>query len=227
MTANSSVSLDLAFSVADYAIFGIMLVISFGIGVYHASKSSKNNEEFVMGSRSFGIIPMAISLCASFNSAYMILGIPSEIYSHGTQFYIMILGTGFGVFVAAELWLPILYRIQVVSIYEYFELRYRSKFPRILMTLIFVLKVCNSATSLFYVICEKRNVISDMLVRGHCRLRADNCVEFSDKLVMVALRSTFGHLLHYLHHTWRHSSHRLDRRLPDFHHVWWNFGHFH
>lgn len=133
--------MELSFSIADYAIFGIMLVISFGIGVYHASKSSKNNEEFVMGSRSFGIIPMAISLCASFNSAYMILGIPSEIYSHGTQFYVMVLGTGFGVVVAAELWLPILYRIQVVSIYEYFELRYRSKFPRILMTLIFVLKV--------------------------------------------------------------------------------------
>ena len=34
-------ALDLAFSIADYAIFGIMLFISFGIGVYHASKSSK------------------------------------------------------------------------------------------------------------------------------------------------------------------------------------------
>ena len=134
-------ALDLAFSVADYAIFGIMLLISFGIGVYYASKSSNNNTEFVMGSRSFGVLPMAISLCASFNSAYMILGIPSEIYSHGTQFYIMILGTGLGVFIASELWLPILYRIQVVSIYEYFELRYKSKFPRILMTLIFILKV--------------------------------------------------------------------------------------
>ena len=131
---------DLAFSSADYAIFGIMLVVSFGIGLYHSSKSSKNNEEFVMGSRSFGVIPMAISLCASFNSAYMILGIPSEIYSHGTQFYVMVLGTGLGVVVASELWLPILYRLQVVSIYEYFELRYHSKFPRILMTLIFILK---------------------------------------------------------------------------------------
>ena len=151
--------MDLAFSMVDYAIFGIMLIISFGIGVYHATKNTKNNEEFVMGSRSFSVIPMAISLCASFNSAYMILGknfnyiflllffkfsfvgIPSEIYSFGTQFFIMIFGTGFGVFVASELWLPILYRIHVVSIYEYFELRYRSKFPRLLMTMIFVLKV--------------------------------------------------------------------------------------
>ena len=156
-------SLNLGFSLVDYAIFGIMLVISFGIGVYHAFISSKSKEDFVMGSRNFGIIPMAIryisniaffskrqqsqqificySLCASFNSAYMILGIPGEIYSYGTQFFIMIFGTGLGVVVAAELWLPILYRLHVVSIYEYFELRYNSKFPRILMTLIFVLKV--------------------------------------------------------------------------------------
>ena len=38
--------MDLAFSMVDYAIFGIMLFISFGIGVYHATKNTKNNEEF-------------------------------------------------------------------------------------------------------------------------------------------------------------------------------------
>ena len=97
--------------------------------------------DYLMGSRSFGILPIAISLCASFNSAYMILGIPGEVYSHGTQFLVMIFGTGLGVVVSAELWLPILYRLNIVSIYEYFELRYASKFPRILMTVIFLLKV--------------------------------------------------------------------------------------
>ena len=83
---------------------------------------------------------MAISLCASFNSAYMILGIPSEMYTYGTQFYIMILGTGIGVALSGELWIPVLYKLKVVSIYEYFELRYRSKLPRLLMTGIFVMK---------------------------------------------------------------------------------------
>ena len=84
---------------------------------------------------------MAISLCASFNSAYMILGIPSEMYSYGTQFYVMILGTGVGVLLGAEVWIPVLYKLRVVSIYEYFERRYRSKLPRLLMTGVFVLKV--------------------------------------------------------------------------------------
>ena len=80
----------------------------------------------------------------------LILGIPSEIYSYGTQFYIMIFGTGLGVLIASELWLPILYRIQVVSIYEYFELRYKSKFPRILVTIIFILKVNTTLKNSFF-----------------------------------------------------------------------------
>ena len=63
-TSTMSDMTDLTFSVADYCVLAFMLLVSFGIGVYHAFKSTKNKEEFVMGSREFGIIPMAISLCA-------------------------------------------------------------------------------------------------------------------------------------------------------------------
>ena len=105
--------------------------------------------DYLMGSRQFGIVPIAISLCASFNSAYMILGIPGEVYSYGTQFLVMILGTGLGVVVSAELWLPILYKINIVSIYEYFELRYNSKFPRVIMSIIFLLKVSTDRMKYF------------------------------------------------------------------------------
>jgi Na+/proline symporter len=66
--------LTATFSTVDYIVFAIVLVLSFAIGIYHSFKHSGNNEEYLMGGRSIGIIPMAISLCASFNSAYMILG---------------------------------------------------------------------------------------------------------------------------------------------------------
>ena len=103
-------SVTLTFSVADYTIFGLMLGISFLIGVYHAFTAKGSNEDYLLGGQSIGVIPMAISLCASFNSAYMILGIPAEIYTFGSQFYVMILGTGIGVFLAGEIWIPVLYR---------------------------------------------------------------------------------------------------------------------
>ena len=66
--------LSAAFSTVDYVVFGLFILISFLIGFYHSFKHSSNNEEFLMGGRSIGIIPMAISMVASFNSAYMILG---------------------------------------------------------------------------------------------------------------------------------------------------------
>ena len=44
------------------------------------------------------------SLHASFNSAYMILGIPSsEMNTYGTQFYLVILGTEIGVHMPYEI----------------------------------------------------------------------------------------------------------------------------
>ena len=36
--------LELSFTTVDYAVFGIMLVISFGIGIYHAFMSSSTKE---------------------------------------------------------------------------------------------------------------------------------------------------------------------------------------
>ena len=66
--------LSAAFSTVDYVVFGLFIFISVLIGFYHSFKHSSNNEEFLMGGRSIGIIPMAISMVASFNSAYMILG---------------------------------------------------------------------------------------------------------------------------------------------------------
>ena len=73
----------------------------------------------------------------------IISGVPSEIYTYGTQFFLILIGIGIGVLISGQVWIPILYDLKVVSIYQYFFLRYKSKFPRRLMSIIFVLKVCS------------------------------------------------------------------------------------
>ena len=71
----------------------------------------------------------------------VLIGIPSEIYTYGTSFVITMIGVFICVLITAEIWIPILYNLQLVSVYDYFYLRYGSKFPTRLMGGIFVLKV--------------------------------------------------------------------------------------
>lgn len=52
--------LKVDFSLADYLVFAAMIVGSLFIGVYHACVGGRNNEEYLMGGRNIGVIPMAI-----------------------------------------------------------------------------------------------------------------------------------------------------------------------
>ncbi len=72
------------FSVGDYVVFGLMLVISAAIGFYFAWKDRRkqNTTEFLLGNRTLQIFPVAMSILASFTSAVSILG-----FSQGTQVF--------------------------------------------------------------------------------------------------------------------------------------------
>jgi Na+/proline symporter len=75
---------------------------------------------------------------------YFAQGVPSEIYSYGAQFLLILLGMFICIVIASELWIPILYNLKVVSVYEYFNLRYKSPVPRRIMSSIFIIKVRQS-----------------------------------------------------------------------------------
>jgi len=48
----------------EYAVFGAILSISAGIGIFYGffDKSEKTNDEFLMGSRKMNAFPVALSL---------------------------------------------------------------------------------------------------------------------------------------------------------------------
>ena len=64
------------FSVLDYVVFAIVLLISAGIGVFYGCfrGGSKTTQEFLMADRQMSVIPITLSLVASFMSAVTILG---------------------------------------------------------------------------------------------------------------------------------------------------------
>jgi Na+/proline symporter len=47
----------------------------------------KNAQDYLMGGRNMNMLPVALSLVASFISAITVQGEPAEIYTHGTQYW--------------------------------------------------------------------------------------------------------------------------------------------
>uniref|UniRef100_A0A3B4B567 Sodium/iodide cotransporter n=1 Tax=Periophthalmus magnuspinnatus TaxID=409849 RepID=A0A3B4B567_9GOBI len=117
--APAAESSSLGFSLWDYAVFSIMLVISMGIGLYQALKKpaagAASAEDFFTGGRSLPAVPVGLSLCASFMSAIQVLGVPSESSRYGFKFLYMCLGQSINSLLTALLFLPVFYRLGITS----------------------------------------------------------------------------------------------------------------
>lgn len=108
------------FGVVDYVIFVLLLVFSAGIGLYYALSGGKQRtvQEFLLANRSMSFLPVALSLLATFQSAVAILGVPSEIYRFGTEYWFLGCSYFLGLLIPAHIFIPIFYRLRLTSTYE-------------------------------------------------------------------------------------------------------------
>ncbi|MCL4145221.1 UNVERIFIED_CONTAM: hypothetical protein GTU68_035195 [Idotea baltica] len=95
-----------------------MLLFSILIGVWASLKGNKSPEEFLMGNRSFGPIPISMSLLTSFVSSISILGFSGEAYAHGIQMSLFVFGTGLGITTAGLVILPVIFPLKLTSVNE-------------------------------------------------------------------------------------------------------------
>ncbi|NWW95396.1 SC5A5 protein, partial [Rhynochetos jubatus] len=129
----------LTFSLWDYGVFGLMLLISTGIGLFHglAKGGQKTSEDFFTGGRRMSALPVGLSLSASFMSAIQVLGVPAEAYRYGAKFLWMCVAQLLNTLLTAKLFLPVFYRLGLTSTYEYLERRF-SRSVRLCGTLQYV-----------------------------------------------------------------------------------------
>lgn len=108
------------FTVLDYVIFGVLLLASVGIGLYHAliGGRQRTTQEFLMADRSMRCLPVSLSLIASFQSAVAIIGVPAEIYTNGTQYWFIGCAYILGLLIPAHVFVPVLYRLRLSSAYQ-------------------------------------------------------------------------------------------------------------
>lgn len=109
-----------AFSLVDYVVFTLLLVLSLAIGLYHACHGWGRHTigELQMADRKMGCLPVALSLLATFQSAVAILGVPSEIYRFGTQYWFLGCSYVLGLLIPAHIFIPTFYRLHLTSAYE-------------------------------------------------------------------------------------------------------------
>jgi len=120
-------AVDDRFSAVDYVVFSIMLLISALIGVWYGcgpGGKQKTTAEYLLGDRQMKKWPVAISLLVSFLSAITILGLPGEIYTYGTQFYVVILSYVLVCAAVSTVYIPMFRRIKILSVNEYLERRF-------------------------------------------------------------------------------------------------------
>ncbi|XP_037668543.1 sodium-dependent multivitamin transporter [Choloepus didactylus] len=130
------------FSIVDYAVFVLLLVLSLVIGLYHACRGWGRHTvgQLLLADRTMSCLPVSLSLLATFQSAVAILGVPAEIYRFGTQYWFLGCCYFLGLLIPAHIFIPIFYRLRLTSAYEYLELRF-NKAVRICGTVTFIFQM--------------------------------------------------------------------------------------
>ena len=90
------------------------------IGIYYklSGGRQKTTQEYLLADKQMSVIPVSFSLMASFMSAITLLGVSAENYMFGTQFVVINLSYIVGTPIAAHIFLPVFYKLKIVSIYE-------------------------------------------------------------------------------------------------------------
>ncbi|XP_008557498.1 putative sodium-dependent multivitamin transporter [Microplitis demolitor] len=110
----------------DYLVISLMIVISVGIGIYYrlTGGRQKTAEEYFSANRSMGPLSVGIALMVSFMSAITLLGLSAENYVYGSQFVVINISYLIGTPIVCYGFLPVFYKLQATSTYEYLERRF-------------------------------------------------------------------------------------------------------
>ncbi|KAL7648440.1 UNVERIFIED_CONTAM: hypothetical protein RMT77_000346 [Armadillidium vulgare] len=121
----------MSLGILDKILLAFSVVATLVIGIYHGVIGFKQTSvDYMIGGRMMKPVPLAMSLTVGTVSAITIMGNAGEIYTYGTQFWIMDIGIAAGMFIVAKFFIPILYPLNFISIYNYIESRFKSVWLR-------------------------------------------------------------------------------------------------
>ncbi|XP_059617498.1 sodium-coupled monocarboxylate transporter 1-like [Phlebotomus argentipes] len=143
----------LRFTFWDYGLFVAMLGVSALIGVYFGfitKKKQDNTEEYLLGGKKMSIFPVSCSLIASHISGSTMLGVPTQIYAYGTQYWMFVICATLTLLSIVYIFLPTFYDLQMTSCFLYLEKRFDRR-VRLVASSMFAVSVMLFVPVIIYV----------------------------------------------------------------------------
>jgi SSS family transporter len=125
-------------SLPDWIVLGITLLAIVAYGIWK-SGSSKNIDQYLMGSRSMPWYTVGLSVMATQASAITFLSAPGQAYSDGMRFVQFYFGLPLAMIVLCVTFVPIFSRLKVYTAYEFLEQRFDLK-TRALTSFLFLVQ---------------------------------------------------------------------------------------
>ena len=111
--------MELHFHIADYIVMGGFLLISLGIGIYYGIiRKQRTTEEYLLGNRQMQLLPVALSMLVTYQSAISVIGVPAEVYLFDSMFWYIYVGIAIATVVQYGLIVPLVYPLRLTSAYE-------------------------------------------------------------------------------------------------------------
>ncbi|XP_077489023.1 sodium-coupled monocarboxylate transporter 1-like [Amblyomma americanum] len=139
-------------SVVEYVVFGTLMTLNFGLGLYFVRRkanSPQTTKEVFLGSRTLRAFPLAASIAASLISSTTMVGLAGHFYAYGFHFIWTSLVAIPAATVSSRVFLPVMYELQVTSVFQYVRMRFNSAVSLTASAVYVIVLVSIGALSIF------------------------------------------------------------------------------
>ncbi|XP_076443078.1 sodium-coupled monocarboxylate transporter 2-like [Babylonia areolata] len=155
------------FGSVDYVFFVGVLLTSAAIGFYFAwiDRHKVTIKDYMLAGGNMKVLPVSLSLVASFMSAITLLGTPVEMYQYSTVYiyigisYILVMAA------AAHIYIPVFYMLGITSTFEYLDRRF-GKIIRTAASVVYIIQMMLYMSIVLYAPSLALNAVTDFPLWG-------------------------------------------------------------
>ncbi|XP_014254450.1 sodium-coupled monocarboxylate transporter 1 [Cimex lectularius] len=137
----------------DYLVFAALILCSFGVAIYgrFSGNKEKTKADFAFAkSNSISMPAMMLSIARGFLGVRVFLGYPSELYYRGSAMWETLYGMIIAFPIVCYFFVPVYYSLGITSVYQYLDLRFKSRLVRCLASGTYLLRsVLNLGVTVF------------------------------------------------------------------------------